>query len=226
VSGQHHYCVQFGGRLEGEGGMGSNDLAVHHPQPDEPPHEDKGIGKMVKHYFSKMRGGVEKRPKRIPITQMIWSWIGTVIGITLVAVVHYDWVDEHSFIFIIGSFGASAVLIYGAPSSPLAQPRNLVGGHVVSAIVGVTVKLMFQGHVIELACGVAVAFAIVGMQLTITTHPPGGATALIAVTSPTYKWAGYSFVLVPVLSGSLMMLIVAVIVNNMSNKRRYPLFWW
>lgn len=82
--------------------------------------------------------------------------------------------------FLIGSFGASAVLIYGVPMGELSQPRNLVGGHVISALVGVIAYNLFSFN-IPLAAAMAVSCAIAGMLATNTTHPPGGATALIAV---------------------------------------------
>jgi CBS-domain-containing membrane protein len=81
---------------------------------------------------------------------------------------------------IIGSFGASAVLIYGAIRSPLAQPRNLIGGHVISAVIGVTAYKLLPAH-LWLASPIAVATSIAVMHATKTLHPPGGATALIAV---------------------------------------------
>ncbi len=98
-------------------------------------------------------------------------------------------------LFLIGSFGASAVLIFGAPRSPLAQPRNLIGGHLVSAICGCTVRIAIDRFEHSTACALAVALAIVAMQLTETTHPPGGATALIAVTT---RHLQNHFFLVPV----------------------------
>lgn len=87
-----------------------------------------------------------------------------------------------------------------------------------------TWRLIFPTEYLWIAAGFAVSTSIVGMQLTRTTHPPGGATALIAVMSPPMKWAGYLYVLMPVLSGALVMLLVALIVNNIT--RRYPLYWW
>ncbi len=87
---------------------------------------------------------------------------------------------DGDLVFLIGSFGASAVLIYGAVRSPLAQPRNLVGGHVISAVIGVAAWQML-GSAPWLAAAFAVATAIAAMHATKTLHPPGGATALIAV---------------------------------------------
>lgn len=131
--------------------------------------------------------------------------------------------------FLIGSFGASAVLIYGLVNSPLAQPRNLFGGHVLSAIVGVTMFKLFGGDAFPLwlAPASAVSTAIVVMQVTKTLHPPGGATALIAtIGSENVKALGYWYVLSPVLAGVLVMFVVALAVNNMHKDRAYPKKWF
>lgn len=179
----------------------------------------------IKNYFMKMKGDPKKKPKATSIKEWIWSWIAAVIGISLVAILHYDILEEHNLQFIIASFGASAVLIYGSPTSPLAQPRNFIGGHFISAIVGVTVKWIFQDKTLGVSCGIGVATAIFFMHMTSTIHPPGGATALIAIVSPFFPWAGYQYALIPVLSGSLVMLIIALFVNNLSSSRHYPDFW-
>ncbi len=113
-------------------------------------------------------------------TQIIWSWIGAFIGIALVSVIISFALEGTGMTLVIGSFGASAVLIYGAVNSPLAQPRNLLGGHIISALVGV-VAFQLSSEQIWLAAPLAVATAIAMMQFTDTLHPPGGATALIAV---------------------------------------------
>lgn len=128
---------------------------------------------------------------------------------------------------MIGSFGASAVLIFGAPRSPLAQPRNLIGGHLISAICGCCVRVAIERFETSVACALAVSLSIVLMQLTETLHPPGGATALIAVTSrPLLPAAHFLFILMPVLTGALTMLIVALLINNLASTRTYPTFWW
>ena len=127
---------------------------------------------------------------------------------------------------IIGSFGASAVLIYGAIRSPLAQPRNLIGGHVLSAIIGVTAFKLF-GQQPWLAASIAVSTSIALMHLTKTLHPPGGATALIAVIgSDSIHNLGYLYVLMPAALGAIVMLLIALVVNNIPKTRHYPEFWW
>jgi CBS-domain-containing membrane protein len=134
---------------------------------------------------------------------------------------------SHNLSFLIGSFGASAVLIYGAPNSPLAQPRNVIGGHFLSAIVGCAWRVAIDRFEHSVTSALAVATSIVVMQFTETVHPPGGATALIAVTTqPLLPWANFLYIFVPVLTGSIVMLIVALIVNNLSKHRTYPTWWW
>jgi CBS-domain-containing membrane protein len=126
---------------------------------------------------------------------------------------------------IIGSFGASAVLVYGAIKSPLAQPRNLIGGHVLSGLVGVACYQMF-GESLWLAAALAVSFAIVSMLATKTLHPPGGATALIAVIGgPTIHSLGFLYAVIPAGAGAVILLIVALVVNNLSRNRKYPEYW-
>lgn len=151
-----------------------------------------------------------------------WSFLGAFFGVGLIALCQSYWLTKQENVFLIGSFGASSVLIYGAIQSPLAQPRNLIGGHVVSAIIGVTVyKLM--PDVIWLTAPFAVALSIVLMQVTKTLHPPGGATALIAVIgSEKIKTLGYDYVLSPVLTGCLLLFAVALIFNNITSHRTYP----
>ncbi|WP_293884780.1 HPP family protein [Sphingobacterium sp. UBA1498] len=151
-----------------------------------------------------------------------WSFIGAFVGIFIIAYIQSLHLPSIENVFLIGSFGASSVLVYGAIQSPLAQPRNLIGGHVVSAIAGVTVAQLLP-DIIWLTAPSAVALSIVCMQYTRTLHPPGGATALIAVSSGTkIASMGYWYVLSPVLSGCTILLLVALIFNNITNNRHYP----
>ncbi len=157
---------------------------------------------------------------------IIWSWIGSFLGIAAVALLNYQFLADSDAMLLIGSFGASAVLIFGAVSAPLAQPRNLIGGHLISALVGVTMAQFFSATP-WLAAALAVSVAILFMHLTRTLHPPGGATALIAVIGSKQVHAlGYLYALIPVTAGALVMLIVALVVNNIPEKRQYPKYWW
>ncbi|GMI29520.1 hypothetical protein TrRE_jg168, partial [Triparma retinervis] len=133
---------------------------------------------------------------------------------------------------VIASFGASAVLIYDSIQSPLAQPRNVVGGQIVSAFVGVSVFKLFNAWGSDsfyepAASASAVAIAVVCMDLTKTLHPPGGATALIAVIGgSSVTDLGYLYVVYPVGLGVVIMLSIAILLNNLVGTRSYPTFWW
>ncbi|HMG81906.1 MAG TPA: HPP family protein [Ferruginibacter sp.] len=151
----------------------------------------------------------------------LWAFLGSFFGIGLIALFHTS-LSTNGTLFLIGSFGASSVLVYGIIQSPLAQPRNLVGGHLVCAITGVTVH-KFLPDLVLLAAPLAVSLSIVFMQITKTLHPPGGATALIAIIgSDKIKALGYWYVLSPVFTGAMILLLVAIIFNNMTTNRIYP----
>ncbi|WP_271406892.1 HPP family protein [Tenacibaculum soleae] len=151
-----------------------------------------------------------------------WSFIGAFIGIGIIAFTQSFYLSKVENVFLIGSFGATCVLIYGAIQSPLAQPRNLIGGHVLSAIIGVTIA-KFLPDIIWLTAPLAVSTSIVLMQYTKTLHPPGGATALIAIIgTEKIKTLGYLYVLSPVLSGTLILFVVALLINNITKHRSYP----
>ncbi len=176
-------------------------------------------------YFEKMRGNGQS-PPRVSPAEIGWSWIGSFAGIAAVALIHYRLLDQLGLSLLIGSFGASAVLLYGAIRSPLAQPRNLLGGHILSALIGVTAHLLL-GEIPWLAAAVAVSSSIAVMHLTCTLHPPGGATALIAVIGGDSVYElGYLYVLMPAALGAVVMLLVALVVNNIPKARKYPEFWW
>jgi CBS-domain-containing membrane protein len=169
--------------------------------------------------------GTTKSPPMVKASEIAWSWIGSFLGIAAVASIHYNLLEESDLVMVIGSFGASAVLIYGAIKSPLAQPRNLLGGHVFSAVIGVASYQIFHAN-LWLAGAAAVATAIAFMHATKTLHPPGGATALIAVIgSERIHDLGYLYAIIPAGFGAVIMLIIALLVNNIPKNRRYPEFW-
>jgi CBS-domain-containing membrane protein len=175
-------------------------------------------------YFRKMKGS-SKSPPGVKLPEIVWSWIGSFLGIASVGYLNDRFFEGTDLILIIGSFGASAVLIFGAIKSPLAQPPNLMGGHVISALIGVSAYKMLAPH-IWLAAAVAVATAIAAMHATKTLHPPGGATALIAVIGgEKVHNLGYLYVALPVAAGAAIMLAVALLINNIPKTRRYPEFW-
>jgi CBS-domain-containing membrane protein len=177
-------------------------------------------------YLLKMRGTTGGSPPGVGRAEILWSWIGGFAGIAALAWAGHLLFEGPDLSLLIGSMGASAVLLYGAPRSPLAQPRNLLGGHVVSALVGVACWKLFHPYP-WLAAAVAVATAIALMHAARMLHPPGGATALIAVVgSPELHDLGFYYVLVPATVGPLILLLVALLVNNIPGTRRYPEIWF
>ncbi len=189
-------------------------------------------------YWQKWRGRGHSAPPRVHLAEILWSGLGGFFGLLAVSLAAW-WFSGVDRILIIGSIGASAVLLFGAPRSPLAQPRNLIGGHVLSALIGVTVHSLVTHlwpanlpvigafGMMLLAPALAVGLAIALMHATRTLHPPGGATALVAVIGSEQVHAmGYWFVLLPGLLAPLLLLLVALIFNNRITHRHYPEFWW
>jgi len=175
-------------------------------------------------YFSKMKGA-SKSPPPVSGREIFLSWLGSFLGIGAIALMNLEINGTSDTTFVVGSFGASAVLVYGATKSPLSQPRNLIGGHILSAIIGVAAFKICQGEV-WLAAPLAASTAIAVMHATKTLHPPGGATALIAVLgSDKIHALGFLYALFPVGVGVLVLLVVALIFNNLWRTRRYPEYW-
>jgi len=158
----------------------------------------------------------------IDLREHFWTFIGSFAGIAIIGLIHSEHLTLNDNIFIIGSFGASSVLIYGIINSPLAQPRNVIGGHVISAFIGVTIYKLIPNE-LWLSSALSVSLSIVAMQMTKTLHPPGGATALIANTgSEKIHTLGFLYVFSPVLTGVLILILVAIVFNNATPHRRYP----
>ena len=178
----------------------------------------------IAEYLSKMNGGA-KSPPGVGVTELIWSWIGSAIGIAICGYCSSRYFEPRDLSLLIGSFGASAVLVYAAIKSPLAQPRNLIGGHVISGLVGVACYQLFGGT-IWIAAALAVSLAITAMLATKTLHPPGGATALIAVIGGAKVHnLGFLYAFLPAGAGAVVLLVVALLVNNLSKNRKYPEYW-
>jgi CBS-domain-containing membrane protein len=176
-------------------------------------------------FFEKLRGA-GKSPPRVGALEIGLSCVGAFLGMVVIGLLQEHVADPADALLLIGSMAASAVLLFGTPKSPLAQPRNVLGGHMLSACVGVSAHLLFP-TTLWLAGAVAVAGAISLMHATKTLHPPGGATALIAITGgPKILALGYGYVLLPAGAGALVLLAVALVVNNLLPGRKYPEFWW
>ncbi len=118
-------------------------------------------------YWRKMLGATRGSPPRVSNEEVFWSWVGGFLGIAAVGLVGTYLLTGTNHLLMIGAFGSTAVLVYGAPRSPLAQPRNVLFGHIFSALVGVASYKLLHG-VPWLADAVAVGSAIAVMHVTRT----------------------------------------------------------
>ncbi|KDO23814.1 hypothetical protein SPRG_11245 [Saprolegnia parasitica CBS 223.65] len=163
-----------------------------------------------------------------------WSFLSSFVGIAILAAMQYSasiylYPSDQKITTLIGSFGAMSILVFGAVEAPLAQPRNAILGNTLSAFVGVAIaKVLYTAENIDeymwVACALSVSLSMVAMQLTDTVHPPGGATALIAVTSgQDIQHLGFFYAIFPVFVGSCILVGVSVVMNNI--ERQFPRYW-
>ncbi|MEC4114210.1 HPP family protein [Myroides pelagicus] len=169
----------------------------------------------MKKYVSKFKT-TEVSPKSASSKHSFYSGLGGMIAIGVVAYM----TKEMDMPLIMAPFGATCVLAFGVPDSPLAQPRNIIGGHILSSIIGLLCLTFLGTQWYSLAIGVGASIGL--MLLTKTTHPPAGADPLVIILAG----ASWSFLLNPVLTGSLIITLIALLFNNISKLRKYPKYWW
>jgi CBS domain-containing membrane protein len=161
------------------------------------------------------------KPNTASRREQLRAGIGAIVGLMLTAFLSYFFLHgKGGMAFLVAPMGASSVLLFAVPASPLAQPWSVFGGNVVSAIVGVTCASLIDNPM--LAAPLAGGFAIVCMFLMRCLHPPGGAVALTAVLAgPAVHASGYEFAFVQVGLNTALMVIAALAYNNLTG-RRYP----
>lgn len=158
-----------------------------------------------------------------PAGRLDWvrAGIGALLGILFTGLICRLWLGTDTALpYLIAPMGASAVLLFAVPASPLAQPWPVIGGNTLSALAGIFCTQVIDDPVF--AAAGAIALAIVIMRLARCLHPPGGAVALTAVIGgPAIAAAGWSFALFPVALNSALMLAIAWIFNN-GTRHSYP----
>jgi CBS domain-containing membrane protein len=154
-------------------------------------------------------------------TEQIRAGIGAIVGLLLTALISFFLLDGKSgMAFLVAPMGASSVLLFAVPASPLAQPWSVFGGNLVSALVGVTCAHFIASPL--LAAPLAGGLAILCMFVMRCLHPPGGAVALTAVLGgPALHAAGYEFAFIQVGLNTALMVLAALAYNNLTG-RRYP----
>lgn len=162
-------------------------------------------------------------PQQATVThhERLLSGLGGMLAIFLTTLIAQHYIGGVTLPFMLASMGASSVLLFGAPHSPLSQPWAFAGGHLVSAFVGITCATTIPN--VYLAAGLSVGLSISAMYYLRCLHPPGGATALLTVIGDQKIHAlGYHFMFMPVLVNVVVLLGVALIINNLIPGRRYP----
>jgi len=166
-------------------------------------------------FLDKLKGDGAPLPPQPALKLVALAWLGGFLAIATVALM----TDFLSVALVLGSFGASCVLVFGYPDVPFSQPRNVVVGHVISSLVGLVFLTVLGPHWWALALAVGTAIAL--MMLTRTVHPPAGSNPVIVfLTLP-----AWDFLLFPTLAGALLLVAVALIYNNVTRDAKYPKYW-
>jgi len=166
-----------------------------------------------------LRSFVVPAPLSASAVERLRGVVGAFAGLLLTGVL-CTWASGSAGPWLIAPMGASAVLLFAVPASPLAQPWSIVGGNTLAALIGVTCSHWIADPLI--AAPAAAALAIGAMFLLRCLHPPSGAVALTTVLGgPAIAAAGYHFVITPVASNSVILMLAAVVFNNATG-RRYP----
>jgi CBS domain-containing membrane protein len=184
-------------------------------------------------FFAKWRGlpGAQA-PQRPPLGEVALGFLGGLIAISLLGAVHYEAfvLRGESYHMLVTSFAATSTMLFALPNVPLAQPRSVAFGHLIGALVGVAFRelddLVCGEDCLWITAGLAAGTTIALMGVAGVIHPPGCATTLAAVMGDAnVRRIGFLYVLVPVLSGVVIMLTVALVFNNLWSSRRYPMYW-
>lgn len=181
--------------------------------------------------MNKLQGG-GKLPPKPPAKAILRGFIGGFIGIFVLA---FLW-SLTDYQLLMAPFGATCVILFAASALPVAQPRNVVGGHVLSAAIGFAAFYLISsqgGEVTDmqnmLAMAIGVGAAISGMQFFRVVHPPAGANPLVIIMAGVGGNAyGFDFMIFPVLLGSVLLVGIAAAVNNISTPedQKWPVYWF
>ncbi|BEU96072.1 HPP family protein [Acidovorax sp. DW039] len=165
--------------------------------------------------FHKLRGQRAALPPRPPLRAIALAGLGGVLAIATVALAGQQW----ALSLILGSFGASCVLVFGFPDVPFSQPRNVVAGHFLSSLTGLAFLQCAGPHWWAMALAVGTAIAL--MMWTRTVHPPAGSNPVIIFLAQ----PGWGFLWFPTLAGAVVLVLVALLYNNLTRQARYPQYW-
>ncbi len=168
----------------------------------------------IKNYFTKMKGGgtvLHRSNFADSFTGAFGSFISISTLLLLTSITGAEW--------LMAPLAGSCILAFGAWNAPFSQPRNIIGGHVLTSIIGIVFQLLFGATILSISLAVSLSMFL--MMLTKTVHPPAGANPLIILLNG-YSW---HYLIAPVLIGSFIIVLYAILINNIRQNRKYPLYW-
>jgi len=167
-------------------------------------------------YFEKFKGQDAELLPKSSIYEIAFAWFGGFISIFIIGYL----TKSYDNLLVMGSFGASCVLLFGFPKSPFSQPRNVILGHFLSTFIGLAFLHFLGNEYWSMALALATAIAV--MIATNTVHPPAGSNPLIVFL----LGANWDYLIFPSLLGSIILVIVALFYNNLHKNRAYPQYWF
>lgn len=167
--------------------------------------------------MANLKGG-GSLPPRPSVALLLKGLIGGFVGILVLSYLG----DISGVPWIMAPFGATCAILFAAPTSPLAQPRNVIGGHLITSSVGLAALYGLGDSILVMS--LAVGVAIMMMQFFRAVHPPAGANPLIIILAG-QNIIGLSFLVTPVLIGSVMLVLIAAVINNWGKENRWPVYW-
>ena len=162
--------------------------------------------------------GKEKLAASPKSTEVFRSLLGGTLSIFMLLSLG-QWTGH---LYIMAPFGATCVLLYAVSQSPLAQPRNIIFGHFISALVGLLFIHFFEVSNLSIALSVGCAIAL--MQILKCVHPPAGANPLVILLTAEQTIYDWHFLIFPVLLGSISLVFIAYVVNNFKSTQKWPLY--
>jgi CBS-domain-containing membrane protein len=165
--------------------------------------------------LTKFRGDSAALPPRVAGKAVALAFVGGFLAIAVIALL----AQSLHVALVLGSFGASCVLVFGYPDVPFSQPRNVIIGHVLSTVIGLAFVHCCGPHWWSVALAVGSAIAV--MMLTRTVHPPAGSNPVIVFLMQP-RW---EFALFPTLTGAVILVLVALFYHNLTRESRWPKYW-
>jgi CBS-domain-containing membrane protein len=167
-------------------------------------------------YLEKFKGQGESLPEKSSMRDIVFAWFGGFISIAIIAYL----TKSYDNLLIMGSFGASCVLLFGFPKSPFSQPRNVILGHFLSTFIGLAFLHILGNEWWSMALALGSAIAV--MIASRTVHPPAGSNPLIVFL----LGANWDYLIFPSLMGSIILVLFALFYNNLQKNRTYPQYWF